>query len=97
MTSVTETTRATVERRPVLLAVGVGVGVGLCAVAIAFSIIAIPLFALARFAEPGHGLNEPLIRNGLLHVAVPVGGVLGLVAGLATARWYRRGGHLPTE
>src|SRR5438309_6932868 len=85
------------QRRPVLLAVGVGIAVGLCAVAIVFSIIAIPLFALARFAEPGHGLDEPMIRDGLLHVAVPAGGVLGLLAGLATARWYRRGGHLPTE
>lgn len=84
-------------RRPVLLALAVGVAVALVAIAIAFSIFAIPFFALARFAEPGSGLDRPLIRTGLFRVAIPVGLVLGTLTGLAVARWYRRGGHLPRE
>ena len=80
-----------------LLALGVGVAVGFAAIALIVSIIAIPFFALARFAEPGKGLDEPLIRNGLLKVALPAGAVLGAVTGLAVGRWYRRGGRLPTE
>jgi hypothetical protein len=83
--------------RTILMALGMGVAVGLAAVAIIVSIIAIPLFALARFAEPGHGLDEPLIRNGLVRVAIPAGVVLGTLTGLAVGRWYRRGGRLPTE
>ena len=85
------------SRRPVLLAVVVGLAVALAAIGVVFSIIAIPLFALARFTEPGHGLDEPLIRNGLVRVAIPAGAVLGTLTGLAVARWYRRGGRLPTE
>ena len=84
-------------RRTLLMALGVGAAVGLASIAIIVSIIAIPLFALARFAEPGHGLDEPLIRNGLVRVAIPAGAVLGTLTGLAVARWYRRGGRLPTE
>jgi hypothetical protein len=84
-------------RRPVLLAVGVGLAIALVAIAIIFSIFAIPFFALARFAEPGSGLDRPLVRSGLFRVAVPVGLVLGTATGLAVARWYRRGGHLPRE
>jgi hypothetical protein len=83
--------------RTILMALGMGAAVGLAAVAIIVSIIAIPLFALARFAEPGHGLDEPLIRNGLVRVAIPAGVVLGTVTGLAVGRWYRRGGRLPME
>ena len=71
--------------------------VGLAAVAIIVSIIAIPLFALARFADPAKGLDDPLIRNGLVKIAIPAGAVLGTAAGALVARWYRRGGHLPTE
>jgi hypothetical protein len=90
-------TTATKARRPVLLAIGVGVGMAFVAIAIITSIIAIPFFALARFAEPGRGLDQPVIRNGLLHVAVPVGLAFGTVTGIAVALWYRRGGHLPRE
>jgi hypothetical protein len=79
------------------LALAVGLAVGLAAIGVIFSIIAIPLYALARFAEPGKGLDEPFIRNGLLKVAVPAGGVLGTITGLAVGLWYRRGGRLPTE
>ena len=83
--------------RTVLTALAVGVAVGFAAVAIIVSIVAIPLFALARFADPGSGLDRPLIRDGLTHVALPAGVVLGTVSGLVVGRWYRRGGHLPTE
>ena len=83
-------------RRPVLVAVAVGLAVGMAAVGIIVSIIAIPLFALARFAEPGKGLDEPLIRTGLVKVALPVGAVLGVATGVLVARWFHRGGRLPT-
>jgi hypothetical protein len=91
------TPAAPATRRPVLLAIGVGVAVALVAIAIAFSIFAMPFFALARFAEPGSGLDRPLVRTGLFRVAIPVGLVLGTLTGVAVARWYRRGGHLPRE
>jgi len=83
--------------RTVLLSLGVGLAVGLATVGIIVSIIAIPLFALARFAEPGHGLDEPLIRNGLVRVAIPAGLVLGGLCGIIVGRWYHHGGRLPTE
>ena len=86
-----------VERRPIGLAIAVGVAVALAAIGVVFSIVAIPVYTLARFAEPHHGLDEPMIRTGLLDVALPAGLVLGTLAGVATARWYRRGGHLPIE
>ena len=84
-------------RRSVLLAVAVGLAVTLIAIAIAFSIFAMPFFALARFAEPGSGLDRPLVRTGLFRIAIPAGLLLGTLTGVAVARWYRRGGHLPRE
>jgi hypothetical protein len=84
-------------KRSVGLAVLVGIGIGFTVVAVVFAIVAIPLFALARFAEPGRGLDRPLIRDNLLHVALPAGAVIGVLAGAIVGRWYRRGGHLPTE
>ena len=91
---------ADVEQRPhrtVLLSVAVGLAVGAATVGIIVSIIAIPFFALARFAEPGHGLDEPLIRTALVRVAIPAGLVLGGLCGIIVGRWYQRGGRLPTE
>jgi hypothetical protein len=84
-------------RRPVLLALGVGAAVGLAAIGLVVSIIAIPFFALARFAEPGHGLDEPFIRTALVKVAIPAGLILGSLTGFAVGRWYRKGGRLPEE
>ena len=84
-------------RRTLLMALGMGAAVGLATIGVIVSIIAIPFFALARFAEPGHGLDQPLIRTGLMRVAIPAGVVLGTLTGLAVGRWYRRGGSLPTE
>ena len=83
--------------RPVLLALAVGVAVGLACIGLIVSIIAIPFFALARFAEPAKGLDQPLSRTGLTKVALPAGIVLGTLAGLAVGRWYRKGGSLPSE
>lgn len=83
--------------RPVLLALAVGVAVGLACIGLVVSIIAIPFFALARFAEPGKGLDEPLIRTALVKVALPAGIVLGSLGGFAVGRWYRKGGRLPEE
>src|SRR4051794_931722 len=83
-------------KRSVALAVLVGLGIGLTIVAVVFAIVAIPLFALARFAEPGRGLDRPVIRDNLLHVALPVGLLAGLVCGAVVGRWYRRGGQLPS-
>ena len=83
--------------RPVLLGVAVGVAVGLACIGIVVSIIAIPFFALARFADPGNGLDQPLIRDGLTKVALPAGVILGSLAGFAVGRWYQKGGRLPAE
>ncbi|TMK26022.1 MAG: hypothetical protein E6G62_03445 [Actinobacteria bacterium] len=83
--------------RPVLLALAVGVAVGLACIGLVISIIAIPFFALARFADPGKGLDEPFIRTALTKVALPAGLILGSLAGLAVGRWYRKGGRLPEE
>jgi hypothetical protein len=82
--------------RPVLVGVGVGLAVGLSALAIAFSIIAIPMYALASF-EPGKGLQRSTIRTGLLVVALPIGTLVGVVTGIIVGIWKARGGHLPTD
>jgi len=83
--------------RPVLLALAVGAAVGLACIGLVVSIVAIPFFALARFADPGKGLDQPLVRTALTKVALPAGLVLGSLAGLAVGRWYRKGGRLPEE
>ena len=82
-------------RRSLLLAVGVGLAVAMTAVAVGFSIIAIPLYALAS-VEPGSGIDRPFIRDGLFQVAIPVGLVLGVACGTLVGVWYARGGRLPT-
>jgi hypothetical protein len=84
------------RRRSVLVGVAVGLAVGLCGVAIAFSIIAIPMYALASF-EPGKGLQRDTVRTGLLVVALPFGVLMGLVSGIVVGVWKARGGHLPTD
>ena len=83
-------------RRSLGVALAAGLGIALASTAIVISIVAIPLFALARFAEPGQGLDRPLIRDSLRY-AIPVGVVLGTLTGAAVGRWVRRGGHLPRE
>jgi riboflavin transporter FmnP len=82
--------------RGLLVGAGIGVAVGLAAVAIAFSIIAIPLFALAS-TEPERGVDRDLVHKGLFDVALPFGVVTGIVIGVAVGVWYARGGRLPTD
>lgn len=82
--------------RSVGLGVAVGFGVAVAGIAIAFSIIAIPLFIVAS-TEPGSGLDRSLVRTGLFQVALPVGLVAGVGAGIAVGLWYARGGRLPRD
>jgi hypothetical protein len=84
------------RRRSILVGTAVGLGVGLCGVAIAFSIIAIPMYALASF-EPGKGLQRDTIRTGLLVVALPFGALVGLVTGITVGIWKAKGGRLPSD
>jgi hypothetical protein len=83
-----------------LRAAGIGVAIGfsvaVAATSIAFSIIAMPLYMLAR-TEPGHGVDRDLIRKGLFGVAVPVGVLVGMASGVLVAVWYARGGRLPRD
>jgi Na+/H+ antiporter NhaA len=78
--------------RSIALATVVGVAV----VAAGIAVVAMPLFLVARVADPTKGLDDPTVRTGLV-VAVVFGVVVGTAAGVWTGRWYRRGGHLPTE
>lgn len=84
-------------RRPWLPSVALGVVVGVAIAATAVGLVALPLFFLARALEPGRGVGRPLVRTGLLQVAVPAGVLAGLGAGALAGRWFRRGGHLPRE
>jgi hypothetical protein len=84
-------------RRPLLPSVAFGVVVGIALAAAAVGVVALPLFFLARALEPGKGLGRPLVRTGLLQVAVPAGILVGLAAGSFAGRWYHRGGELPRE
>ena len=84
-------------RRPLLPSVALGVVVGLALAAAALALVALPLFFLARALEPDNGLSRPLVRTGLLQVAVPAAVLVGLGSGALAGRWYRRGGELPRE
>ncbi len=79
-----------------LLGLGIGLGVGVAAMAVAFSIVAIPMFILAS-TEPDSGLDRSLVRTGLFKVALPLGLVAGIAAGVVVGIWYARGGRLPTD
>lgn len=73
--------------RSILLGVAIGVGVG----AIVYFLIAIPIYLVASFES--NGMDRPIIRTGLLKVALPFGVVLGIVTGVVSGRWLRRGGR----
>jgi hypothetical protein len=93
--------RSTVPRargrlRSTLLGLGVGTAVGLAGIALAFSILAIPLFFVAS-TEPGSGAHRDLVQKGLFYVALPFGGVVGVVGGIGVGIWYGRGGRLPDD
>jgi hypothetical protein len=82
-------------RRSVALGFAIAVPIAIASAAVVYAIIAIPMYTLAQ-ADP-HGLDRPFIRNALIRIALPVGGVIGLVIGSVVGVWYRRGGHLPTD
>jgi hypothetical protein len=82
--------------RSIGLGSAIGFAVAVAATAVAFSIIAMPLYLLAR-TEPGNGLDRDLIRRGLFGVAVPVGVLTGVVCGVLVSVWYARGGRLPRD
>jgi|GEM_PF-2938750 hypothetical protein len=82
--------------RSIAVGVAVGFGIAVAGIAIAFSIIAIPIFIVAS-TEPSSGLDRSLVRTGLFKVALPVGVVSGLAAGIAVGIWYARGGRLPRD
>ena len=79
-----------------LVGIGVGLATGLAAMGIGLSIVAIPMFALASF-EPGSGLDRDIVRTGLLQVALPFGGLVGLATGITVGVWKAKGGSLPTD
>ena len=82
--------------RSITIGSAIGFAVTVAATAIVFSIIAVPLYALAS-TEPGSGLDRSLIRTGLFGVAVPVGVIAGVVCGTIVGIWYARGGRLPRD
>jgi hypothetical protein len=71
----------------------VGAAVALAVTGLVYSIMAIPIYLLAQ-TDPS-GLNRPLVRDGLFHVALPIGLVVGALAGAVVGVWYGRGGRLP--
>ncbi|WP_436795320.1 hypothetical protein [Actinospongicola halichondriae] len=76
--------------RPLGRSVLVGVVIALTSAAIVYFLIAIPIYLVASFES--NGMDRPIIRTGLLKVALPIGAVLGMVIGVVSGRWFRRGG-----
>lgn len=83
------------KARSVLLGLGIGLGVAVAAMAVTFSIVAVPMFLLSP-AEGDSGLDRGMVRTGLFGIALPVGVLAGLGAGIVVGVWYSRGGQLPT-
>jgi hypothetical protein len=81
--------------RSMALGFAIGVPIAIASTAIIYAIVAIPMYTLAQ-ADP-HGLDRPFFRHALVRIALPLGGVIGLVLGSVVGVWYRRGGHLPTD
>lgn len=90
---------ATTEAEPVatsappsmVSSVAVGLAIGVAVAATVFFLIAIPFYTLASF-EP-NGLGRPIIRTGLFAIALPVGGLVGIISGVVAGRWFRQGGR----
>lgn len=76
--------------RPLGRSIALGVAIGIGTAAICFFLIAIPFYTLASF-EP-NGIDRPIVRTGLFRIALPVGLLVGLVSGVASGWWLRRGG-----
>lgn len=87
----------TAARRPLARSIALGVVMGMLLGAAVLGAVALPLFFFAEAVEPGRGVDRPLVRNGLLGVAVPAGVLGAVVGGACVGRWYRRGGTLPRE
>lgn len=77
------------ERRPLGVSLLLGVVIGVATMAIVYFLIAIPIYLVASFES--NGLDRPIIRTGLFRVAMPVSAVVGLVTGVVSGRWLRRG------
>jgi hypothetical protein len=73
-----------------------GAGAGALMALVTYSVLAMPFYALARFLEPGRGLARPVVRDGILQLALPAALVLGVVVGIAVGVWHARGGRFPT-
>ena len=69
--------------------VGLVLGAAVLAFGVAVALTALPLFAFARFVEPGSGLDRPVIRSGL-RLVIPVSVLAGVVAAGVTGRWLAR-------
>lgn len=82
------------RRRSIGLAVFLGIGAAALFFLVVASLLTIPLFALARFTEPGHGTGREWFRDGL-RWAVIAGALVAVAAGAGLAWWLRSGGKLP--
>lgn len=78
------------DKRPLGRSILLGVAIGIASGAIVYFLIAIPFYLLASFES--NGMDRPIIRTGLVQIALPVGAVLGVVIGSVSGRWLRRGG-----
>lgn len=81
--------------RSFALGLAVGTIVAGATIGVVYALVAIPMYALARFDQ--HGLDRPFFRESLFRIAVPAGAALGVAIGGLVGTWYRRGGHLPTD
>ncbi len=81
-------------RRSLAVGAGIAVGTAVSVAALVYAIAAIPLYLLAQISPDG--LDRPGFRTAFL-VSLGIGGVLGLVVGIAAGVWAARGGHLPTD
>lgn len=90
-TTVDPQTEEVPETRSLGRSVLLGVAIGLAAGATVYFLIAIPIYLVASFEA--NGMDRPIIRTGLLKVALPIGVALGVVIGVVSGRWLRRGGR----
>ena len=81
--------------RPLGRSVLLGVLIGIATGATVYFLIAIPIYLVASFEA--NGMDRPIIRTGLLKVALPFGVLLGAVTGVVSGRWLRRGDRWVVE
>jgi len=80
--------------RGLRVGIGLGIAVAVAVAALTYAVAAIPLYLLAQVSPDG--LDRPGFKTAFI-VALAVGGVLGLAAGIATGVWAHRGGRLPPD